>query len=239
MSSLIFVRHGQARSFEPDSDQLSLTGEVQTRALANFWIQQNQSFHEVYSGTLKRQRHTAEIAGRCFNEAGLSWPHLQTTSDLNEYDAKGIINLLVPALAERDYGFRELVADFERKKDSPERNRSFQKMFEAVTSVWLQEEIEVEGVESWSTFRSRVRTVLERIISRGESGRRIVVFTSGGVIGLIVQSALGAPEMKMLDINWRIRNSSLTEFIFSRGRLSLDSFNATPHLNELSLITYR
>jgi broad specificity phosphatase PhoE len=142
-------------------------------------------------------------------------------------------------LAKRDSGFRELVADFELKRNTPARNRSFQKMFEALTSVWQQEEIEVEGVESWSTFRSRVRAFLERIISREESGRRIVVFTSGGVIGLIVQTVLGAPEVKMLDLNWRIRNCSQTEFIFSRGRLSLDSFNATPHLNEPSLITYR
>jgi broad specificity phosphatase PhoE len=239
MSSLIFVRHGHARSFETDSDQLSLTGEVQARALAKFWIDQNQSFNEAYCGTLKRQRQTAEIAGSCFNEAGMSWPHLQTTPELNEYDAHGMINLLIPALAKRDSVFRDLVIDFEEKRNSPERNRSFQKMFEAVTAVWQQDEIEVDGVESWSTFSSRVRAFLKRIITHEKSGRRIVVFTSGGVIGLIVQTTLSAPEIKTLDINWRIRNCSLTEFVFSRGRLSLDSFNSTPHLNESSLITYR
>jgi broad specificity phosphatase PhoE len=239
MSSLILVRHGQARSFESNSDQLSITGEEQARALAKFWIQHNLSFNEVYCGTLTRHRQTAEIAGRCFNDAGIIWPRLQTTPELNEYDAQGMINRLIPALAKRDTGFRELVADFEQEQDSPERNRSFQKMFEAVTSVWLREEIEVDGVESWSSFRSRVGSVLERIIKGDGSGRRIVVFTSGGVIGLIVQATLGAPENKMLDINWRIRNCSMTEFVFSRGRLSLDSFNATPHLNGLSLITYR
>jgi broad specificity phosphatase PhoE len=239
MSSLILVRHGHARSYEKDSDQLSPTGEGQARALAKFWINDGQNFTEVYCGTLTRQRRTAEITGQCFNEAGLNWPQLQTTPELNEYDARGMINLLIPALAKRDSGFRELVADFEQKRETPERNRSFQKMFEAVTAVWLKEEIEVEGVESWSSFRSRVGSIFERIISREESGRRIVVFTSGGVIGLIVQTVLGAPEVRALDLNWRIRNSSLTEFIFSRGRLSLDSFNSTPHLNELSLITYR
>jgi len=239
MSSLILVRHGHARSFDQDSDQLSLTGEVQARALANYWIEQGQSFDEVYCGSLTRQRQTAEIVGRCFNEAGANWPHLQTTSELNEYDARGMINLLIPALAERDSGFRELVADFELKRNTPERNRSFQKMFEALTSVWQQQEFEVEGVESCSTFRTRVRAFLEGIISGEQSGRRIVGFTSGGVIGLFVQTVLGAPEVKMLDLNWRIRNCSLTEFIFSRDRLSLDYFNATPHLNEPSLITYR
>src|SRR5262245_24304608 len=141
MSSLILVRHGHARSFERDSDQLSLTGEVQARALANYWLEQGQSFNEVYCGSLTRQRQTAEIVGLCFNEAGMDWPHLQKTSELNEYDARGMIDLLIPALAKRDSGFRELVADFELKRNTPERNRSFQKMFEAMTSVWQQEEI--------------------------------------------------------------------------------------------------
>jgi hypothetical protein len=31
----------------------------------------------------------------------------------------------------------------------------------------------------------------------------------------------------------------LTDLIFNRERLSLDSFNSTPHLNELALRTFR
>ncbi len=239
MGYLVLVRHGQARTFEKESDQLSSLGEEQARTLGKFWIRQGVGFDEVYSGALTRQWRTAELAGQCFIEAGLNWPQLQTTPELNEYDSVGITHRLIPALAERDAHFRELLAAFERNKQAADRNRHFQKMFEAVTSVWLGGEFEVEGVEPWRSFQARVRAAIKRIIAAEGSGRRVAVFTSGGVIGLSVQNVLNAPERAALEINWRVRNCSLTEFVFSRERLSLDSFNAIPHLDDPALRTYR
>jgi broad specificity phosphatase PhoE len=239
MGHLTLVRHGQARSFEKESDRLSAIGEEQARSLGRFWIRRETAFNEVYSGTLVRQRRTAEIVGECFIEAGLNWPEIQMTPELNEYDSDGIINRLVPAIAERDASFRQLLAAFEQNKNTPERNRYFQRMFEVVTSTWLKGEIEVDGVESCATFHSRVRSTIKRIISAEGSGRRIAVFTSGGVIGLTVQTTLDAPDNKALEINWRVRNCSLTEFVFNMDRLSLDSFNTIPHLDDPALWTYR
>lgn len=239
MGKLILVRHGQARPFEKNSDRLSTIGEEQSRALGRFWIRHGAGFDEVYCGTLSRQERTAEIAGQCFSEAGLFWPRIQATPELNEYDADGLITRLVPELAKRDDNFRERLAAFEQNKNSTDRNRYFQKMFEAVTSVWLNGEMPVDGVESWASFRSRVCGAIDRIIAAEGSGRRVAIFTSGGVIGLTVQTALAAPDHKALEINWRVRNCSLTEFVFGRDRLSLDSFNAIPHLEEASLRTFR
>jgi len=225
--------------FEKDSDQLSPLGEEQARTLARFWIRQGVNFDEVYSGALVRQRRTAEIAGECFVQSGLDWPELQSTPEFNEYDSVGIINNLIPSLAERDSAFRALAEAFERNRDTPERNRHFQKMFEVVTSVWLGGDFEVEGVESWQSFQSRVRGAIKRIISGQGSGRRVAVFTSGGVIGVAVQNVLNAPERSALELNWRVRNCSMTEFVFTRDRLSLDSFNTIPHLDDPALRTYR
>jgi broad specificity phosphatase PhoE len=239
MGYLVLVRHGQARSFEKDGDRLSPLGEEQARALARYWVRQGVNFDEIYSGALVRQRRTAEIAEECFVQSGLAWPRLQTMPELNEYDAIGIINNMIPSLAERDAAFRALAEAFERNREAPERNRHFQRMFEAVTSVWLGGEFEVEGVESWRSFQSRVRAAIKRITSAEGRGRRVAVFTSGGVIGLAVQNVLNAPERSALEINWRVRNSSLTEFTFSRDRISLDSFNAIPHLDDPALQTYR
>ncbi|MCI0339419.1 MAG: histidine phosphatase family protein [Acidobacteria bacterium] len=239
MGTITLIRHGQARTFENDSDQLTVIGEEQSRALGKYWIRNGAGFSEVYCGTLARQRRTAEIVGDCFVKAGLSWPEIQMTPELNEYDGNGIINRLAPMLAENNTSFHGALLAFQQNKNSPERNRYFQKMFEGVTSAWFNGEIQVEGVESWASFRSRVRSAINRIISGEGSGRRIAVFTSGGVIGLTVQTLLGAPEHKALEINWRIRNCSLTEFVFSRDRLSLDYFNSIPHLDKPSLRTFR
>jgi broad specificity phosphatase PhoE len=239
MGQLTLIRHGQARAFEQDSDRLTELGEVQARKLGEYWLRQNASFDEVYCGTLVRHCRTAEIVRECFAAAERPWPAVQNAAALNEYDATGLWQRLAPALAERDAEFRVLLAAFQQHRDTPERNRYFQKMFEAVTGRWLRGEIEAEGVEPWATFRERVRGALKQIITLEGSGRRVAIFTSGGVIGLTVQTVLQAPEIQALHINWRIRNCSVTEFTFNRDRLSLDTFNTLPHLDDPVLCTYR
>ncbi|MFN0085834.1 MAG: histidine phosphatase family protein [Blastocatellia bacterium] len=239
MGYLVLVRHGQAQTFEKESDRLTPLGEEQAAALGRFWHRRGAAFDEVYSGTLVRQRRTAEITGDCHAEAGASWPAPQMTPALNEYDSKGILTRLLPALAERDASFRELLAAFEENRHAPDRNRHFQKMFEAVTAVWMRGELPVDGVEPWPAFRDRVRGFLQTVMHAEGGGRRVAVFTSGGVIGLAVQTVLGAPDHQALEINWRVRNASLTEFVFGRGRVSFDSFNSIPHLDEERLRTFR
>ena len=239
MGYLVLVRHGQARTFDKESDRLTETGEAQATALGRFWLRQGVGFDAVYAGTLVRQRRTAELTAACYAEAGAPWPELQTTPALNEYDSDGILHRLLPAFAERDAAFRALVADFEAHREAPDRNRYFQRMFEAVTGVWMRGELPIEGVEPWTAFRDRVRGFLRGIVESEGGPRRVAVFTSGGVIGLSVQTALQAPERQALEINWRVRNASLTEFTFGRGRVSLDGFNAIPHLDEERLRTFR
>ena len=239
MSILTLVRHGQARAFEKDSDRLTETGEAQARALGRYWLQQELRFDEVYAGTLVRQRRTAELVESCYKEAGAAWPGIESSSDFNEYDAPGLMTILASELARRDERFRRLVADFENNRNAPDNNRYFQHMFEVLMNVWQNGEIELEGVESWGRFRQRVSGAVSRIVNAEGGGRRIAVFTSGGVIGLTVQRVLDAPDSKALEINWRVRNGSLTEILFGRGRLSLDSFNCTTHLEPEGLITYR
>ncbi len=239
MGQLTLIRHGQACAFEQDSDRLTELGEQQAQALGTYWLRREVTFDEAYSGTLVRQRRTAEIIGACFAAEGRAWPALHSLPELNEYDANGLLHRLVPALAERDAQFYALFEAFQQHRQSADRNRYFQKMFEAATACWLKGELEVEGIEPWPAFRERVRGALKHIIAQEGSGRRIAVFTSGGVIGLAVQTALQAPEAKALEINWRVRNCSLTEFTFSRDRFAFDSFNALPHLDDPALITYR
>lgn len=213
MSTLTVVRHGQARPFDSNPDQLSALGEEQARALAEYWKRMGVSFDEVWSGSLNRQRQTAEI--------GCPLPP-QISDDWNEYDANGILHHYAPPY--------EL-------EDGADRNRKFQKIFEPAMLAWLGTG-EHPTVETWEMFRSRVLRGLRRI-QEGPSNRSVVVFTSGGPISVLVQAAISAAERSFLEVNWRIKNCSLTEFTFSRDRLSLDSFNAVPHLERAELRTFR
>jgi hypothetical protein len=40
-------------------------------------------------------------------------------------------------------------------------------------------------------------------------------------------------------MGWRVRNCSVTDFVFSGKRLTLDAFNGLGHLEDASLWTYR
>ncbi len=238
MSTLSLVRHGQATPFEKITDKLSEYGEVQARKLAEHWIRQGLAFDEVYCGSLDRQRSTAEVARATYERVGIAWPAVEVLEALNEYDANGILTRLAPKIAEADPAFREAQAAAASAAGSADYNRQFQRMFEIVVKLWVEGSVEDPEVESWRDFRARVRGAIERILE-GAGNRRVVVFSSGGPIAVTMQMALEMPDSAALALHWRIRNCSVTEFLFSPGRFTLDCFNTIPHLEEAALRTFR
>jgi broad specificity phosphatase PhoE len=206
MSTLVLVRHAQSTTFESNSDRLTATGEQQAISLGEYWKAQGIHFDEVYTGTMQRHVRTAELAG---------FAQFTVQAEFNEYDAQGILR------ANPQY---EPVTD----------NRRLQKQFETMMPLWIAGKLDAAGVESWTVFRDRVQRGLRAIIESDAPNRRVAVFTSGGPIGVAVQIVLQAPEPMAIEINWRVKNCSLTEFVYTRGRISLDTFNATPHLREVT-----
>jgi broad specificity phosphatase PhoE len=234
VSTLTLVRHGQAYPFQRESAALTPLGEAQASKLAQFWLRGGVRFDEVHCGTLPRQAGTEELVAQCFRSAGQTWPAALCDEAWNEYDASGVMQHFVP----RDARLSALAEAFEQARGSPDENRMFQRFFAAAMSRWLEGTVKANGVESWPAFRSRVWGAIQRLMG-GPPSRRIAVFTSGGPIGLTVQSSLQAPARSFLDVNWRVRNTSISQFVFDRSRLTLDSFNAIPHLDEVALWTYR
>ena len=104
---------------------------------------------------------------------------------------------------------------------------------------WVKGEHAANGFEPWPAFRDRVRGALRGIMKSAGGGSRVAVFTSGGPIGVAVQTALAAPDPTAIELNWRVRNGSVTEFVFSGGRVTLDAYNSIAHLREPELWTYR
>jgi broad specificity phosphatase PhoE len=204
MSSLVLIRHAQARPFQPDSDRLSDTGERQAARLGEYWRERGVRFDEVYSGALRRHTQTAELAG---------FDTFELLPEFNEYDAEGILR------AHPEYA-------------PPTDNRHLQKMFETAMPQWVAAKLDAAGLESWANFHGRVLRAFRSIVDADRPSRRVAVFTSAGPIGVILQTVLCAPQLVAIELHWRIRNCSLTELVFSRDRISLDGFNATPHLGE-------
>jgi broad specificity phosphatase PhoE len=238
MSTLFLVRHGQASSYDHGGDHLSDLGRAQARKLGEYLVQSAARFDCVVAGTMLRQQQTASIVGEVFAEAGLPFPSTQVDARWNEYDSQGVIGALVPVLAAADPEFARKVAEFEAAVGTREQNRFFQRMFEVVMAKWVRDEILSPGVEAFSSFDQRVREAREAITSDPAS-RRVAVFTSGGPIGACVQAVMRAPALVAMEINWRVRNTSITELLYSRDRISLDVFNAVPHLLDPALLSFR
>jgi broad specificity phosphatase PhoE len=239
MSVMTLVRHGQASFFADDYDQLTPLGEEQSRRLGEYWVRHALVYDEVYTGPRSRQRRSAAVTGAAVREAGLAWPDPIVVDGLDEFDLDGILHRLAPELSRQDAAFAGLFERFRQSHGDHDRVRAFQRMFEALLIHWQSAPTAELGIESWATFRARVERTLRQIVERPGRSRRVALFTSGGIIGAATAWALGAPDRTALELSWRLRNSALTDFVFTENRLTVDTFNGVPHLADPALWTYR
>lgn len=239
MSHLFLVRHGQASFLEKNYDKLSAKGEAQSRMLGEYWARMNVRLDEVYSGPRVRQQETARLAGEAYRGSGLGWPGLQVLPDFDEFQAELVIEKTLPLLRESDAHIRDLYKDFQGSQNRAEQFRRFQRIFEVIVGRWAIGDLAVEEIEPWNDFAARIRRGLDAIMSNGRSGRRVVVFSSGGPVGIAMQRALNLTTPDALKTAWMMCNSGYSSFVFSGDRFTLSSYNSVPHISERDFLTYR
>jgi broad specificity phosphatase PhoE len=83
--------------------------------------------------------------------------------------------------------------------------------------------------ESWQDFTARIENALASATRNG--AERVLVVSSGGVIGQMVADTLTAPAKMMMTLNLQIKNTAMTKFVFNGTKRFLHEFNATPHLD--------
>jgi len=235
MSSIVFVRHAQASLFESDYDQLSDRGRRQASELGRYLARHGHSFDEIYTGPRRRHRQTAELVVAPSDKA-------PAMIELAELDEHHVDQLTTHHLEKIGAEFPDILAhsaDFRSSRDSAERQRSFGRLFEAVANLWVENRCPLFGIESWPEFYERVNDGIGKITAHGGRGRSVLVFTSAGTIVAALRRALSCPDEVALGLGWRIWNCSLTEFVFSGDRFSLDRFNVVPHLDDRRDWTYR
>lgn len=239
MSRVLLVRHAQASFLEPNYDKLSALGETQARLLGEYFTRQGIGFDRVASGPCVRQKDTAGIVSEAYRKTGLNFPELMVMPEFDEYQGEAVIERSLPDLVEKDARIRGLHQHYLDSRNLPDRARLFQKLFEAVISKWVDSEIAVPDVESWAEFCARVNRGMSRFNSGGNRGEQTAIFCSGGPIAVAMQRALNLSPQDTLRVAWMSRNCSFSEFVYSGERFTLSSFNAFPHLDEASLLTYR
>jgi broad specificity phosphatase PhoE len=242
MGTLFLVRHAQASFLEQNYDKLSERGEAQARLLGEHWAQRKIVFDRACVGPRVRQKDTIKLISEAYEKAGLKFPEPAVLAEFDEYQGEAVLERSLPGLLETDQSIRDLHAAFQASSDSSGSSggrASFQKLFAAVIGKWVDGEICPPGVENWLEFCSRVNSGLAKFLSAGERGERAAIVTSGGPIAVAMQRALDLSPQHTLQVSWMSRNSSWSEFLYARERFTLSAFNAHPHLDDATMLTYR
>lgn len=210
MGQIYLVRHGQASLGADNYDQLSALGQRQSRRLGEYWRSLGVQLDAVMSGTL--QRHAQTLQGI---EHGLqSALHATLWPGLNEYDAEAVIRSVHPEPHPRP--------------TSPDTYRAHFRLLREGLRQWMRGSAQPEGMPSWTDFVEGVRGALDQVQQQHDGA--VLIVSSGGPIATAIAQVLQlSPEMA-IELNLRMRNTSVSELDFHRRRISCVSFNALPHL---------
>lgn len=194
MSTLYFIRHGQASFGKEDYDALSDIGHRQARILAHHFEVMNKRFDAVYTGTLSRHVSTADALLRLIEDLNLPLPPVRRLEGLNEYPTQEIFPALAPYAIKADPSLAADVAALMKDR------RAFQRVFEAIMAVWASGSHDVPGLMSWHEFKQRVNEAIDEIMKRDGTGKNVAIFTSGGTISVAIQRTLRLTETGAMKI---------------------------------------
>ncbi len=212
MGHLYLVRHGQASFGADDYDQLSDLGRRQSVRLGQYFAERGIRFDAILAGTLRRHRQTLEglLEGMGTRATHLPWP------GLNEYDSLALIRTIHP----------EPLA----KPETPEAYRHHFRLLRESLVRWMAGSTQPQGMPSYPQFVTGVTSALDHVRTHHQNGNVLIV-SSGGPISTAVGQVLQAPPEVTIELNLRMRNSSVTEFTFTPKRHMMVTFNTVPHLD--------
>ena len=212
MGTLYLVRHGQASFGAADYDQLSELGLRQSVRLGEYFAHQGLHFDGLIAGTLRRHKQTLAGILQGMNHAGehLSW------EGLNEYDSEAVIAAVHPHPLQ--------------KPDTPEMYRHHFRLLRDGLAQWMAGVVSPKGMPHYRDFVAGVAGALDHVRAN-HYGQKVLIVTSGGPIATAVGHVLGTSPETTIELNLRIKNTSVTEFAFTPKRHMLVSFNTVPHLD--------
>lgn len=222
MAELFLVRHGQASFGTDDYDRLSALGERQAEWLGEYFARRGLRFDRIMAGTMRRHRQTLAAIGRGLGQSLAAEEH----PGLDEYDFESLYRCLGDEHGELKAMARGGKADFYRG-------------LRQVLQLWAEDRLASPPPESWQQFQDRVAAV-RRDIQQG-GGQRVLVVSSGGVMGTFAQQVLQAPAPTAIALTMQLRNSSCCHYFFNARSCHLAGFNHLPHLDQperLDSITY-
>lgn len=206
MAELIIIRHGQASFGAANYDKLSDLGHVQSALVGKALKTRNWTPDRVVIGAQVRHRETLEGMGYADGE-------IEVDAGFNEYNFHDLL------LARFDGNIPDLILG--------DRKTHFRTLRETVFE-WQAGGLP-NAAESWLDFTTRIENALTKATRDG--AEKILVVSSGGIIGQITADTVGGPAKMMMTLNLQIKNTAINKYIVSGPKRYLHEFNATPHLD--------
>lgn len=210
MGTIHLVRHGQASFGSDDYDRLSPLGWRQGQRLGEHFRAHGMRVEAVFTGTLRRHAETWQAIRTGWGEDGDAqiWP------GLDEYDSAALIEALnAPPPAD---------------PHTPEGYREHFRLLRDALRQWMAGVITPRGMQPYRQFVRDAVAVLDHVRTRHRGD--VLVVSSGGPIATLVGHLLGTSPETTIELNLRMRNTSVTEVAHNPKRCALVSFNALPHL---------
>ena len=243
MGNLYLVRHGQASFGADDYDVLSALGMQQAQRLGEYFKTKGISFDAALTGTLRRQISTfegicigmrTEKSGAMVAERSDGPPQASSTpsggSEVHAVTSLGA-HKLWPGLNEYDSNAVIATVHSEKleKPTTPEQYRHHFRLLKDGLKQWMSGVVSPRGMPSYSDFVLGVTSALDHV--RQHHTGNVLLVSSGGPISTAVGHILGCSPEATIELNLRIRNSSVTEFAFTPKRHMLMTYNTLPHLD--------
>lgn len=217
MPVVCLVRHGQASFGGHDYDVLCDAGREQSKVVGAELVRRRLRDPVVVSGSLSRQRDTAEIVAAVVGAS----EEVRVDARWDEYDHLGLVARVGAA------------GDDSHRTDSG----ALQSALDRALERWIG-----DGEEGgWTEFSARAVAALGELVGSLAQGRDAIVVTSGGVIAAVCGVLLGASTAGVVALNRVMVNGSITTLLVGGSGTSLSSFNDHAHFagDNRALLTYR
>ena len=238
MTYIYLIRHAQAGTRE-NYDVLSDLGRKQAQLLGRHFVREGIEPGAIYSGSMERQRLTAEITRETIAAAGLDAPNVTTDERWNEFSLINVYRAIARRLRQDDSQFARDLEEMQEaiRRDPHSTGGATGRCDATVIRAWMENRYsEYEG-ESWVSFKNRIECVGGELFDHPRD-KSVAVFTSATPVAVLAARALGLSSEKLRSILGVIYNSSITVVRAREDDLRLFSFNGTPHL-EPAVRTFR
>ena len=235
MSFLYLVRHGQADRLGKNYDQLTELGWKQASLLGEYFKQQRIEFDSVYTGTLNRQKQTAEAIFKRFTTDRFCIPDPLENSAWDEFDSRMWLGIAAKIRNSNEH-FAKLYESYKQawEEGKEETRLYFQELIQLVLADW------VNGV--WDPVEPYTFAEYVEKVSMGPKEipgdvKSTLVVSSSTPIAIMMGLSCKMDSKEFPIFMKSILNSSLSVFRRDGKGWEPVSWNATPHLQDPDWIT--